>query len=115
VSDRIHPVGRLFRAVAYLEAVTWAALLLGMGIKYGPIGEPVVVSVAGALHGVVFLVYVAVAVLAAWRLRWRWWVTLLALASSVPPLATVVLELWLQDSGRLTRCAPEGRPSPALP
>jgi hypothetical protein len=32
----MHPTGRLFAAVAFIEAVTWAGLLIGMWMKYGP-------------------------------------------------------------------------------
>jgi hypothetical protein len=29
----MHPTGRLFAAVAFIEAVTWAGLLIGMWMK----------------------------------------------------------------------------------
>lgn len=105
----IHWAGRLFRVVAIAEAITWAGLLLGMALKYGPVGTEAGVWLFGRLHGGVFVAYLAVTLLAAWQLRWRWWVVLLALAASIPPLVTIVLEAWLELSGRLARRASTGR------
>ncbi|PWH07610.1 DUF3817 domain-containing protein [Brachybacterium endophyticum] len=116
----IATVGRVFAIVAFAEAVTWAGLLVGMVLKYGPVGTEAGVWLFGRLHGGVFVAYVAVALVAAVRLRWRWWVALLALACSVPPLVTVPLEIWLRRTGRLDRRrddvispSPGGRPSQA--
>ena len=57
----------------------------------------------GRLHGGVFMFYVVVTIVAAVALRWRWWVALLALLASIPPLVTVPLEIWLRRTGRLVR------------
>ncbi|WP_152351573.1 DUF3817 domain-containing protein [Brachybacterium subflavum] len=99
----VAPVGRIFAIVALAEAVTWAGLLLGMALKYGPVGTEAGVWLFGRLHGGVFVAYVVMVVLAAVVLRWRWWVALLALACSIPPLVTVPLEIWLRRTGRLAR------------
>jgi hypothetical protein len=42
-----------------------------------------------------------VALVAARVLGWSRWTTLLALAASVPPLATAVFERWAGRTGRL--------------
>lgn len=95
--------GRVFAVVALVEAFTWAGLLAGMFLKYVTETTELGVTVFGRLHGGAFLVYVAVALVAAVRLRWPWWVTGLALAAAVPPLVTLPLERWLRRTGRLAR------------
>jgi len=60
----MHPSGRLFAAVAFIEAVTWAGLLIGMWMKYGPMANVALVKLFGPLHGVAFLLYVAVTLFA---------------------------------------------------
>jgi integral membrane protein len=95
--------GRAFAVVALVEACTWAGLLVGMVLKHVTHTTELGVAVFGRLHGGAFLVYVAVALVAAVRLRWPWWVTGLALAAAVPPLVTLPLERWLRRTGRLAR------------
>ena len=94
-------VALAFRAVAVAEALSWAGLLAGMYVKYVPQTSEVGVQVFGPIHGAVFIAYVVVALVAARVLGWSRWTTLLALAASVPPLATVVFERWAGRTGRL--------------
>ena len=94
-------VGRVFAVVALVEAFTWAGLLVGMVLKHVTQTTELGVAVFGRLHGGAFLLYVVVALVAAVRLRWPWWVTGLALAAAVPPLVTLPLERWLRRTGRL--------------
>ncbi len=91
----------LFRAVAVAEALTWVGLLAGMYVKYVPETTELGVKVFGPVHGAVFVLYVAVTLLTARRLRWSPGTALLALAASIPPFATVVFEWWARRSGRL--------------
>ena len=95
--------GKVFRVVAVAEALTWAGLLLGMFQKYVLDAGETGVAVFGRIHGVVVLVYVAVAVWAAWRQRWSSRTTALALLASVPPLFTILFERWAYATGRLDR------------
>ena len=97
------PSGRLFAVVAFLEAFTWAGLLVGMFLKYVTGTTEAGVWLFGRLHGGTFMIYVGVTVVAAISLRWRWWVTLTALLAAIPPLVTVPLEIWLRRTRRLTR------------
>lgn len=94
------PGGR-FRAVAIAEALSWAGLLVGMFFKYVVIGDEIGVQVFGPIHGIVFLVYVAVAALTWAELRWSAPVGLLALVASLPPFGTLVFEQWALRTGRL--------------
>ena len=99
----------LFRAVALAEACSWVALLGGMFVKR-VLGESELgVQIFGPVHGAVFLLYVVVA-LVAWRvLRWDGRTALLALAASVPPLATLWFDRWATRTGALP--VPEPTPS----
>ncbi|MGY1721418.1 DUF3817 domain-containing protein [Blastococcus sp. SYSU DS0533] len=90
-----------FRLVAVAEAITWVGLLAGMFVKWVLQTSEVGVQVFGPIHGGVFLVYVLVALVAARVLRWSLPTTLLALAASVPPLATVWFERWATRRGAL--------------
>lgn len=98
----LHPAGKLFAVVAIVEAITWAGLLLGMYLKYGPQGITTVSWWFGRLHGVAFLAYVAAAIYAAWRLRWPASYALLAILAAIPPLVTLPLEIWYRRKGLLS-------------
>jgi len=93
--------GVLFSVVAIAEAFTWAGLLVGMVLKHVTQTTDAGVAVFGALHGAMFIVYLPVALLCAWRLRWPVWVALLALAAAVPPLTTLLFEVWALRRGLL--------------
>jgi integral membrane protein len=60
---------RFFRAVALFEGITTLALfLIAMPVKYW-LGNPVLVPPVGMTHGVAFLAYLAVMVVALWGKR----------------------------------------------
>ena len=91
---------RLFRALAITEAVTWTLLISALIAR--AVGQPaVLVTIAGGIHGFVFLAYGATAVLLAFHQRWRVGVAIIAVASAVVPYATIPVEIWLHRSGRL--------------
>lgn len=92
---------RIFRTVALAEAVSWAALLVGMYLKWVAGTTDVGVQVFGPIHGTIFLVYCGVALAAASVFRWSGKVTLLALVCAVPPFATWLFERWALRSGHL--------------
>lgn len=90
---------RLFRLLATAEVVTWTLLIIGMILKYVTETTELGVRVFGAIHGFVFLAYVIVA-LAVWvDHRWPTRTGLLALASAVPPWATLWFERWVERPG----------------
>lgn len=91
----------LFRTVAVAEAVTWAFLLLGMFLKYVTRSTEALVPPAGAVHGFVFLCFVATAVFVWINQRWSVVTGLLGLASAVIPFATVPYERWIERRGQL--------------
>jgi integral membrane protein len=90
-----------FRIVAVAEALSWLGLLAGMYVKHVAQTSELGVQVFGPIHGGIFLAYVLVALVAGRVLRWNARTTLLALAASVPPLVTVVVERWASRTGRL--------------
>ncbi|MEO9329935.1 DUF3817 domain-containing protein [Gordonia aurantiaca] len=104
-----------FRLVAVAEAVTWAWLIVGMILKRVN-DDPEAIRLPGSTHGAVFVLFVIIALVTAYQLKWNavTWdirlgglripvpiVTLLALASSVPPFGTVVFEWWAKRNGHL--------------
>lgn len=110
----------VFRAVAIAEALTWLALLSVMFHKYVVAGLALSddhrgVAIAGMTHGVVFVLYV-VASLVAWRVfGWRLGTVVLALASAIPPFATVWLERRVDRQGLLGVSAADRTPAAAGP
>jgi integral membrane protein len=96
-------VATAFRIVAVAEACSWIGLLIGMFVKYVPQTSEAGVHVFGPIHGAIFVAYVVLALMAARVLRWTPRTTLLALAASVPPLATVWFERRATRTGRLPR------------
>ena len=98
---------RLFLVVASLEAVSWLGLLIGMYVKYVTEGGERGVQVFGPVHGALFVTYGLLALLVSRRLRWSLKLTLVALACSVPPFATLVFEWWAVRRGRLHPATPE--------
>ncbi|MCT1735632.1 DUF3817 domain-containing protein [Kocuria marina] len=95
-------VARVSIVAALLEAFTWAGLLAGMFLKYVTGTTDVGVSIFGALHGGMFLIYLAIALITAITLRWPWRVTALSIIAAVPPLTTIPLEIWLRRRGHLS-------------
>ncbi|MEH1016045.1 DUF3817 domain-containing protein [Micromonospora sp. CPCC 206060] len=99
-------VTRLFVLAAIAEAISWAALLAGMAVKYGPPGNELGVQVFGPIHGALFVAY-GLLVLAVARIhRWSLLATGVALACAVPPFATLIFERWARRRGLLGRTEP---------
>ena len=91
---------RLFRTLAFAEAVTWTILILAMILKYGA-GLDAAVLVGGSIHGFVFLAYAFAAVLVGVNQRWRLGLIAVAVLTAIVPYATVPFELRLARRGRL--------------
>ncbi|MFJ5958706.1 DUF3817 domain-containing protein [Paenarthrobacter sp. NPDC092416] len=91
----------LFRTVAFAEAVTWTLLLIGLFLKYVTRTTDVGVSIAGGIHGFVFLCYAATAAFTWINQKWPARTGLLAVASAVIPYATIPVEKSLDRRGLL--------------
>lgn len=94
------PAGR-FRVVAIAEAISWAGLLAGMFLEHVAPGDDAGVAFFGPVHGALFTLYVAVALLTWSSLRWSPRVAATAVLAGVPPFATWFFERWATRSGRL--------------
>jgi integral membrane protein len=103
------PAGR-FRAVAIAEALSWAGLLVGMLFKYVVVGNEIGVQVFGPIHGVIFVLYVIVALMTWAALRWSTGVGFVAVLASIPPFGTWIFERWALRHGHLDDPPP---PEPA--
>ncbi|WP_426187276.1 DUF3817 domain-containing protein [Microbacterium sp. TWP3-1-2b2] len=90
----------LYRVLAIAEAITWTLLIAAL-IARAVGAPPIVVTIAGGIHGFVFLSYGATAILVAFNQRWSVGVGVLAVASAIVPYATIPMEIWLHRSGRL--------------
>lgn len=91
---------RLYRVLAIAEAITWTLLISALIARAVGV-DPIVVTIAGGIHGFVFLSYGAMAVLVAFNQRWGVGVAVLAIASAIVPYATIPAEIWLHRTGRL--------------
>ncbi len=93
---------RIFRILAVAEAFSWAALLMGMFLKWILRVTELGVELAGPVHGAFFIGY-GLAALGLWgRLRWPFRVAAFAGLSAVLPFATVWFERWAGRHGYLT-------------
>lgn len=92
---------RAFIVVAIAEALSWAGLLIGMYFKYLTDAGELGVHIFGPIHGGVFVLYVGLTLLVARAHRWSPGTTLLGLACSIPPFASVAFEQWAVRTGRL--------------
>lgn len=85
----------LYRLAAYGEALGWTLLISGLAVqKYLMHGNNDPVLVAGQLHGTLFLIYFAAAIVLYPSLRWSRPQALLAIIAGVPPYGSLVFEQW---------------------
>ncbi|WP_418275558.1 DUF3817 domain-containing protein [Isoptericola jiangsuensis] len=104
--------GRVYAVVAWIEAFTWAGLLVGMFLKYVTETTEAGVWLFGRLHGGAFVAYGVVTLIVAVQHRWGWWRALVALAAAVPPFTTLIAEWWLRRTGHLSDVQPQEAAEP---
>lgn len=90
----------LYRVLAIAEAITWTLLISAL-IARAVGASAIVVTIAGGIHGFVFLSYGATAILVAFNQRWSIGLGLLAVASAIIPFATIPMEIGLHRKDRL--------------
>ena len=98
----LRSVAGWFRLVALLEAVSWVGLLTGMYFKY--LGTPrteIGVQIFGMAHGLIFVAFVGIGLLAGFAFKWSLGTWMLALLASIVPLASVIFVLWVDRTGRM--------------
>jgi integral membrane protein len=82
-AQSVGPTGA-FRAVAYLEAATYL-VLLGFVVLHRVLDGPDLVRVPGLVHGLVFLVYLALVLRIREGQGWGLWRTLVVVLLSAVP------------------------------
>ena len=89
-------VTRRLRHVGLAEGISCLLLFgIGMPLKYAA-GMPLAVSITGALHGALFLLYL-LALAHAWMvMRWSFARAALLFIAGVLPFGTFVSERWLR-------------------
>ncbi|MGA7206801.1 MAG: DUF3817 domain-containing protein [Specibacter sp.] len=92
---------RFYRTFAIAESITWTLLIAAMILKYAVGVGPWPVSIAGFLHGMVFIGYALTAVLVGVNQRWPKRLMALGVATAVIPYATIPFDLWLERRGKL--------------
>jgi integral membrane protein len=91
-----------FRLVALLEAVSWVGLLTGMYFKYlASAPTEIGVKVFGMAHGVIFIAFVATALLVGISVKWTIGTWLLSAIASIVPLGSVIFLIWADRTGKM--------------
>lgn len=91
---------KLFNFFAKLEAITWTLLISALVLRAMNV-EPLVVTIAGGIHGAVFLGYAVTALLVGINQRWKIRLTALAVLLAIVPYATIPLERKVNNGDRL--------------
>jgi integral membrane protein len=84
------------RLIGFIEGVSFLVLLLvAMPLKYF-LDFPIAVKVTGWIHGILFILYILAVFMAIKPMRWNWFSVLVALAASLIPIGTFVLDSSLR-------------------
>lgn len=84
------------RLIGFIEGVSFLVLLLvAMPLKYF-LDFPIAVKVTGWIHGILFILYILTVFMAIKPMRWNWFSVLVALAASLIPIGTFVLDSSLR-------------------
>jgi integral membrane protein len=92
---------QLFLLFAKGEAVTWTLLISALIIRAAGDPIPHVVTIAGSIHGAVFLGYAVTALLVGINQRWSFGKLALAVGLAIVPFATIPLERRLLATSAL--------------
>lgn len=93
----------LFRIAAIAEACGWTLLIAGILIeRYLTPGNNTAILIAGNLHGTIYLVYFAAALVLYPSLGWSRWNGFAALLAGVPPYGSLLFEMWMAHKRRDT-------------
>ena len=92
---------KLYKTLAFAEAVTWTLLIAGLAVK-ATVGAPqTLLTIVGGIHGLVFLTYATISALVGVNQRWGLFRTALAVALAIVPYATIPFERSVEKRGRL--------------
>ena len=90
----MHAAVLRYRVMAYITGVVLIVLCF-VGIPLQIAGYPAVANDVGVIHGILYIIYLAVAYLLARRLRLPTGPTVLVLLAGTIPVLTFVVERWL--------------------
>ena len=83
---------KYLRLTGITEGISFLILLvIAMPLKYY-FGWPFAVKVVGWLHGILFIAYISAVLLAIKAMKWGWFSVGVALAASLIPIGTFVLD-----------------------
>lgn len=85
------------RAIALAESLSFIALLICMIFKYAGPRNPIGVSIMGWVHGLLFLAYIAIFLMARGRHDWSWRRTSLYLLAAFFPFAPLLVRHCEQE------------------
>ncbi len=92
---------KLFQTFAVGEAFTWALLISALIARALVEGLAIAVTIAGTIHGAMFLSYCTTAVLVGVNQRWSFGKIASAVSLAIVPFATVPFDRSLLINGRL--------------
>ncbi|MFM1994382.1 MAG: hypothetical protein RL537_1071 [Actinomycetota bacterium] len=104
----------IYRLFAVGEAITWALLLSALLLRVVAENLAIGVTIAGTIHGAMFLSYCTTAVLVGINQRWRIGKIAAAVSLAIVPFATVPFDRSLLKKGQLEgawRTQPSDHPS----
>jgi integral membrane protein len=83
---------KFLRLTGIIEGISFLILLLiAMPLKYY-FSFPLAVKVVGWVHGILFIAYISAVLLAIKAMKWGWFSVGMALAASLIPIGTFVLD-----------------------
>jgi|SRR5688500_4825853 integral membrane protein len=92
---------RNLRVIGILEGISFLVLLcIAMPLKYF-MDMPLAVKYVGWAHGVLFILYIPAVFLARKAMQWNFFQVLVALAASLVPFGTFVLDRQLSKREKL--------------
>jgi integral membrane protein len=92
---------QLFLTFAKGEAITWTLLISALLIRAAGDAFPPIVTIAGSIHGAVFLGYAVTALLVGINQRWKFGRLALAVGLAIVPFATIPFERRLVATSAL--------------
>ena len=91
----------LFRIAAIAEACGWTLLIIGIWFGQFIIpGNNLAVQIAGQVHGMIFLTYIAAVFVLSPSQNWSTKRTIIAGLASVPPYGSLIFEQWAAHKRR---------------
>lgn len=105
---------RWFKVLALAETVSYLVLLAASVIKR-TMDMPEPVSVMGLIHGVIFLLYVMLALQVRERVGWNGWATIMVIVAAAVPLGGLLVERRTPDAEAVPAPATAGTTTTATP